>query len=125
MNPSRDRRIMSGLNGKGFTLVETLVALAVVSAVVLSTSLWLHKNRTNQAAFRRFEAIQELEMRMNRAFLLKRDRRLGLPATGEQGWQYRIRLEKGDGESILLGAVEDRHGKTIVELQVPLFSQDP
>lgn len=107
----------------GFTLVETLVAMLLVSAVALPSSLWLYRSRTNHAAWERFQAVQSLEQRMNRAILL-RGGRDGAPDTAPGGISFELRVEDGgDSERLILGIARDRRGRVLVDLKVPLFER--
>ncbi len=54
---------------RGFTLVEILIALMLVSGFLVPLSGWLYKNHVNQRALDRFCALGLLEREMNRAFL--------------------------------------------------------
>jgi prepilin-type N-terminal cleavage/methylation domain-containing protein len=107
---------------RGFTLVETLVALILVSAVALPASLWLYRSRTHAAAWERFRAVQALEDRMNRAVLLRADRDWSGEDAGT-GLRLEIRAEEDGAERRLIGTAEDRRGKVLVTLEAALFER--
>jgi prepilin-type N-terminal cleavage/methylation domain-containing protein len=113
---------MSGARAKGFTLVETLVALILVSAVALPASLWLYRSRMHHAAWDRFRAVQALEDRMNRAVLLRADRDWSGTARGD-AYRLEIRVEKEGPERRLVGTAKDRRGKVLVTLEAGLFDR--
>jgi prepilin-type N-terminal cleavage/methylation domain-containing protein len=107
---------------RGFTLVETLVALSLVGAVLLPASLWLYSSRTSRDAMGRFRAVQMLEMEMNRAFVL----RLKEPFSREQPGPGYLRLEirpiREGAETRLVGKARDRQGRILAELQAGYFA---
>lgn len=106
----------------GFTLVETLVALILVSAVALPASLWLYRSRMHHAAWDRFRAVQALEDRMNRAVLLRADGDWSGTPEGT-GYRLEIRAEEDGGERRLIGTAKDRRGKVLVTLEAALFER--
>lgn len=108
---------------KGFTLVETLVAMVLVSAVLLPTSLWLYRSRMNHAAWERFQATQLLELRMNRAVLLRPDRNWSEPMPEAAGLRFIIHLEDETGGRRIVGKAVDRRGKDVVTLEATLFER--
>lgn len=108
---------------RGFTLVETVVAMILVSAVILPVSLWLYRSRVNHAAWERFQATQMLEQRMNRAVLLRFSRDWSEQPPGAAGLRFIIRVEDEAGERRLLGKAQDRRGKDVVSLEATLFER--
>ena len=106
---------------QGFTLVETLVALALISAVMLPASFWLYRSRTSEAAWERFRAVQVLEMKMNRALLERweKDRSEEIPGPGYLRLQ--IRVVQDGAETKLLGSASDRKGRPITSLEAAYF----
>lgn len=108
---------------RGFTLVETLVAMILVSAVALPASLWLYRTRVHNAAWDRFRVVQALEDRMNRAVLLRAERDWSGAAEGTP-FRLEIRVSGGGGERRLVGTARDRGGKTVVTLESVLFDRD-
>lgn len=106
----------------GFTLVETVVAMLLVSVVALPASLWLYRSRANHAAWERFHAAQALERRMNRALLVRHVRDQGFQA-GPPGLSLELRLVEGDGERRILGVARDRRGRAILDLEAVLFER--
>lgn len=105
----------------GFTLVETVVAMILVSAVVLPASLWLYRSRMNHAAWERFHAVQQLEDRMNRAFLQRDARGLSGQVQGLPILRFEIRAVDEAGERRLLGEVRDAKGRSIATLETVIF----
>jgi type II secretory pathway component PulJ len=108
----------------GFTLVETLVAMLLVSAVVLPASLWLYRTRTHHAAWERFRATQLLEDRMNRALLLRPDRDQREREEGPTGLRFEIEVEEEGDETRLIGKAVNHRGRTVVTLEAALFERD-
>lgn len=107
----------------GFTLVETLVAMIVVTAVVLPASLWLYRSRTNHAAWERFRAVQFLEDRMNRAMLLRKAPALGEQMPGLPACRIEIRAEdKRDGRR-MVGMAKDGRGRILASMETMLFDR--
>lgn len=108
---------------RGFTLVETVVAMILVSAVALPASLWLYRSRMNHAAWERFRAVQWLEHRMNRAVLLRYSRDWRETMDREPGLRFEIRVEEDAGERRLMGTAKDRGGRTLVTLEGSVFER--
>lgn len=110
------------MKSRGFTLVETLVAMSLVGAVLLPASLWLYSSRTSRDARDRFRAVQMLEMEMNRAFTL----RLKEPWSREQPEPGYLRLEirpiREGSETRLVGTARNRQGRILAELQAGYFA---
>jgi hypothetical protein len=105
-------------------LVETLVAMLLVSAVVLPASLWLYRTRTHHAAWERFRATQLLEDRMNRALLLRPDRDQRDREEGPAGLRFEIEVEEEGDETRLIGKAINPRGRTVVTLEAALFDRD-
>ena len=110
------------MKSRGFTLVETLVAMSLVGAVLLPATLWLYSSRTSRDARDRFRAVQMLEMDMNRALVL----RLKEPWSREQPEPGYLRLEirpiMDGSETRLVGTARDRQGRILAELQAGFFT---
>ena len=105
-------------------MVETLVAMGIVSAVLLPAGFWLYKSRAGRAAAEKFQATQALEMQMHRAFLL----RLKKDWSGEAGsppFRLDIKVATREGETRLLGTAKNREGKIICRLEADLFGETP
>lgn len=113
---------MRGGGPKGFTLVETLVAMILVSAVALPASLWLYRSRMHHAAWDRFRAVQALEDRMNRAVLLRDTRDWSGAAEGTP-YRLEIRAREEGGERRLIGTARDRRGRVLAVLEADLFER--
>lgn len=115
----------TGKAGKGFTLIETLVAMSLVGAVLLPSCLWLYQSRTSRAAMEKFRATQVLEARMNRALLLRQgtDWSEEIPDPG----YLRIEIHPlVDGtETRLSGTAKDRKGRLVSQLQAGFFEGKP
>lgn len=110
----------------GFTLVETMVAMILVAVVVMPVTLWLYKSRVNQAARIRFEAVQGLEDRMNRALLLRIDRDKTEEIKGPPAIRYVIRVAEDGDERRLVGEAKDGKGRVVTSLEAVLFKRgDP
>ena len=106
---------------RGFTLVETLVAMVLVSTVLLPASFWLYRSRTSEAAWDRFRAVQVLEMKMNRAWLQHLEQDWAEVIPGSQRLRLEIRLVADGAETRLMGTVRDRKGKVITSLESVYF----
>ncbi|MDB5050703.1 MAG: hypothetical protein JWO30_3774 [Fibrobacteres bacterium] len=109
----------------GFTLVETLVAMSLVCAVLLPACFWLYQSRASRAAWERFHALQILEMKMNRAVLLRQ----GTDWSGEVPEPGYLRLEikavRDGAETRLVGTAKDRKGRLVTGLQAAYFEGKP
>ena len=106
----------------GFTLIEVLVALGIISVVLLPTSLWLYSSKTSRAALEKFHATQALEMQMNRAFLLRQDKNWNGDVKVPEFFRLEINVENKDGETRLLGMAKNRDGKIVCHLESDFFS---
>jgi prepilin-type N-terminal cleavage/methylation domain-containing protein len=107
----------------GFTLVETLVAMALAGAVLLPASFWLYRSHTTRAALDRFRALQSLEAELNRAVLLRLEQDAAKSIPFPAGARLRIHVLRDGPETRLLGTVEDRRGRTLAELQAGYFGE--
>ena len=103
--------------------METLVAMLLVSAVALPASLWLYRSRANNAAWERFQAVQLLEQRMHRAFLLRYERNWSGTMDSAPGLRFDIRVEEEAGEFRLLGTARNRRGRAVVSLEASFFER--
>jgi prepilin-type N-terminal cleavage/methylation domain-containing protein len=110
---------------RGFTLVETLIAMTLACAVLLPASMWLYHSRSSRAALARFRATQMLEMELDRAWLLRLDRDFSreIPAPGYI--RLRIHPLRDGRETRLIGTAEDRQGHILASLQAGYFGEDP
>lgn len=108
----------------GFTLVETLVAMILVSAALLPTCVWLYKSEASRAAWNRFQAVQMLEDKMNRAFLVRLDHDETDEIPGPQFLRIDIRVLQKSGEIRLMGTARDRKGRIVAALEVDNFEGD-
>lgn len=108
---------------RGFTLVETLMAMVIVAAVLLPASLWFYRSRTNHAAWERFRAVQLLEDRMNRAVLLRESPALGEQVPGLPPLRIEIRIEDQGGGRRMVGTAKDGRGKVLARLETMLFNR--
>jgi hypothetical protein len=95
--------------------------LALVSAILLPASFWLYRSRTSQAAWERFRAVQLLEMRMNRAFLIRPDKDWSEEIPDPGYLRLEIHPVTDGPETRLLGTAKDRKGKVLVKLQSGFF----
>jgi hypothetical protein len=102
-------------------LVETLVALILVSAVLLPSSYWLFHNRTSGAAWKKFRAVQILELKMNRALLQRLDRDWTEEISGPDYLRLEIHITHDGPESRLVGLAFDRQGQLVTELDGAYF----
>ncbi len=114
----------SGGDG-GFTLVETLVAMSLVCAILLPSSFWLYQSRAGGAATERFRASQLLEMRMNRALLLRQAKDGGEEIPGPDYLRLVIRVVRDGAEVRLMGTALDRKGHVQAQLQAGYFAGKP
>ena len=117
MGPDAD----SPLRSRGFTLVETLVAMSLVGAVLLPLCFWLYQSRTSREAMIRFRATQALEMRMNRAVLLRQDKDWSEEIPGPGYLRFEIRPVRDGMETRLAGTAKDRKGRIVTRLQAVWF----
>ena len=106
---------------RGFTLVETLVAMALVSAVLLPGSFWLYGSRTSQAARERFRALQLLEVEMNRSLVLHLEKDVSEEIPGPPYLRLEIRSVRDGSETRLLGSARDRQGRVVTRLEAAFF----
>jgi prepilin-type N-terminal cleavage/methylation domain-containing protein len=107
----------------GFTLVETLIAMSLVGAVLLPACAWLYQSRTSRSAWERFRALQGLEMRMNRALLLKQEKKWIEEIPGSGYLRYEIEAIRDGEETRLLGVALDRKGRVVTRLQAGYFGE--
>ena len=108
----------------GFTFIETLMALILVSSILLPTSFWLYRSHTSQAAWEHFRATQLLEINMNRAFVLQQNKDAFVEIPGPNYLRLEIHAQK-DGEEIrLFGKAYNRKGRVIVQLQTAFFQEN-
>lgn len=108
----------------GFTLLETLIAMVLVGAVLLPISLWLYRSQTTRAALEKFRAVQQLEIQMNRAVLLRRDRNWNQESQAPGSFHFQITVQDQAGERKLIGVAKDSRGKVITTLETVLFDRD-
>ncbi len=113
--------IHANRNAGGFTLVETLVAMVLVSAVLLPASFWLYRSRTSEAAWDRFRAVQILEMKINRAWIQRQEQDGSEEIPGSQHLRLEIHVVKDGAETRLMGTVRDRKGKPVTSLDAAYF----
>lgn len=110
---------------RGFTLVETLIAMTLASAVLLPASFWLYHSRASRAAWDKFRATQALESELDRAVLLRWDH----DATREMSSPFYLKLivhiERNADETRILGQALDRQGRPLAELQSGYFTEVP
>jgi prepilin-type N-terminal cleavage/methylation domain-containing protein len=110
---------------RGFTLMETLVAMTLAATILLPASFWLYHSRASQAAWDKFRATQALESELNRAVLLRSDH----DATREISSPFYLKLilhvERNADETRLLGQALDRQGRLLVELKSGYFAEVP
>lgn len=123
--PMKRFRIRPAARMSGFTLIETLIALSLVGAVLLPSSVWLYQSRNSRSAWERFRAVQGLEMRMNRALLLRQEKDSKEEVAGPRYLRYEIRLLKDGEETRLLGLALDRKGGIVARLQGGYFEAKP
>jgi prepilin-type N-terminal cleavage/methylation domain-containing protein len=108
---------------RGFTLIETLVALILVTSVALPASLWFYRSRMNQAAMERFKAVQLLESKMNRALLgrLEKHYQESISLGGIK--QLEIRHKRDGDEHYLFGRVIHSSGKEVATMEAVWFER--
>lgn len=110
---------------RGFTLMETLVAMTLAATILLPASFWLYHSRASRAAWDKFRATQALESELNRAVLLRSDH----DATREVSSPFYLKLilhvERNADETRILGQAEDRQGHLLVELKSGYFAEAP
>jgi prepilin-type N-terminal cleavage/methylation domain-containing protein len=110
---------------RGFTLIETLVAMSLVGAVLLPACFWLYQSRTSRAAMERFRATQVLESEMNRALLLRLDKDWSREIPDPGYLRFEIRPVRDGAETRLLGTAKDRKGRVVTQLQSGYFEGRP
>jgi prepilin-type N-terminal cleavage/methylation domain-containing protein len=110
---------------RGFTLVETLVAMSLVGAVLLPACFWLYQSRTSREAMIRFRATQALEMHMNRAVLLRQDKDWSEEVPDPGYLRFEIQVVRDGAETRLAGSAKDRKGRIVTRLQAVWFRGHP
>lgn len=105
----------------GFTLVETLVAMGLISAVLLPACFWLYRSQASRAAGERFHALQVLETRMNRAQVACPERDIREEITGHGYMRLEIRISHQGSEAHLSGSIRNRKGRVLANLQSACF----
>jgi prepilin-type N-terminal cleavage/methylation domain-containing protein len=113
---------VNALRQKGFTLIESLVALGLVSAILLPTSLWLYRSKASHAAWSRFDATQALEIRMNRALVLRAAKDVIEEIQQPRYLRIEIRAKTDGPEVKLLGVAKDRKEKILARQEACLFN---
>ena len=113
------------MSQKGFTLIETLIALSLASAILLPASLWLYHSRASRAALVKFHATQALEQEMNRALLLRPDHDVTTERLGHGYLRMRIRAVRDGKENRLIGTAFDRQGRSLAVLRATWFARAP
>lgn len=112
-------------NERGFTLIETLVALTLASAVLLPASLWLYHSHASRAALAKFHAVQALEAEMNRALLLRLDHDAASERREPFPLRLRVRAVRDGKETRLIGTAQDRQGRIIAGMQAAWYAGAP
>ncbi len=106
---------------KGFSLIETLIAMIIASVFLFPLSAWFYRRTENQAATEKFMATQILENRLQRAYLLKPHSVFLEQMSAAPFLQIKIDIVKDGKETILRGIASNKQGKVISQLQMDYF----
>jgi len=110
---------------RGFTLVETLIAMTLEATILLPASFWLYHSRASQAAWDKFRATQALESELNRAVLLHWDHDAIRELSSPFYLKLVVRIERNADETRILGQALDRQGRPLAELKAGYFAEAP
>lgn len=103
-------------NRKGFTLLEVLIALALLTALAVPTGLWFYKSQLHQRAERRYYAHQVLEREMLKAYLEQEDKRHIVEIREPRYLKVVVDVKKHKNEILYKGSVETRSGTALATL---------
>jgi prepilin-type N-terminal cleavage/methylation domain-containing protein len=110
---------------RGFTLMETLVAMTLAATILLPASFWLYHSRASRAALDKFHATQALESELNRAVLLRRDQDGNREISSPIYLRLTLHVERNADETRIFGKALDRQGRTLAELESGYFTEVP
>lgn len=113
------------MNQKGFTLVETVIALILATTILVPASLWLYHSRASRAALARFHAAQALEAEMHKAQLLRRADDAASEIAGPPWLRVEIGAVADGDEMLLIGTATDRRGVPLARLRSAWFRAAP
>ncbi|MBW8889827.1 MAG: prepilin-type N-terminal cleavage/methylation domain-containing protein [Fibrobacteres bacterium] len=110
---------------RGFTLMETLIAMTLAATILLPASFWLYHSRASQAAWDKFRATQALESELNRAVLLRWDHDAIRETSSPFYLKLVLHIERNADETRILGQALDRQGRPLAELKAGYFAEAP
>jgi prepilin-type N-terminal cleavage/methylation domain-containing protein len=119
------KAVMGRAGETGFTLIETLIAMALAGMVLLPASIWLYHSRASRAALEKFRATQALEAELQRAVLLRSDHGSSREVPGPPFLRLEVRVHRDADEVRLSGKALDRRGRALAELEAAYFTEMP
>jgi prepilin-type N-terminal cleavage/methylation domain-containing protein len=110
---------------RGFTLVETLMAMSLAGAFLLPASFWLYHSRSSRAALEKFRATQALQTELHRALVLRLDHDTEKDVPGPPLMRLSLHVRKDADEVRISGKATDRKGRSLAELEAAYFGDGP
>ena len=108
-----------GMLSKGFTLIEVLAALTIISVFVAPLTLMFYKSHVNQRAYQKYYANQLLKKELNRAVVEKRIRKKTIKVSPV--YQVVIEVEQQRGEILYQGRVYHKQKGLFTSFQVSRY----
>ncbi len=95
-------------NQSGYTLVEVLVALAIIMTIAVPISFWLYKNPSNQQVYQKYFSDLTLKKHFNSALLNEglTSMEKNVKISGFGNGTLKIQAEKRGQETCYTGRIE-------------------